>query len=152
MLFEPQPLEAVREATIDLVRAGFVVLHRQRPSKVREFASDEVLELLAEESTWTWDDYYELAPTATGERAFHTLHERHGDAYRRATAEARRRSEEFLQRHPGHPQRQAEWLEALDRWTQTGEGPMPKPPRYEGEPPPYDGDAPRYVEAPDDQE
>ena len=86
-----------------------------------------------------------------GEQAFDTLHERHGDAYRRATAEARRRSEEFLQRHPDHPARQTAYFEALRRWTDTGDGPMPKPPQYEGEPPPYEGAAPRHTWEPDDQ-
>ncbi len=145
VLFEPQPLEAVRPATIDVVQAGFAVLHRSPPSKRREFTHAEAVELLAEDSTWTGDHYYELAPTAAGEQAFRLLHERHGDAYRRATAEARRRSEEFLLRHPDHPVRQTEYFEALRRWTDTGEGPMPKPPQYEGEPPPYYGDVPRNV-------
>src|SRR5689334_237613 len=78
VLFEPQPLGAVQEATIDLVRAGMVVLRSARPSKVREFTADEAVELLAEESTWTGKEYYELSVTETGKDAFATLHERHG--------------------------------------------------------------------------
>jgi len=31
VLFEPQPLDAVQEATIDLVRAGLVVIHSAGP-------------------------------------------------------------------------------------------------------------------------
>ena len=145
VLFEPQPLDAVREATVDLVRAGFVVLHSSAPDEERELPADEAVELLARESTWTGKHYYELSATEAGGEVFRMLHERHGDAYRQAHAEAHRRWEEFLQRHPDHVQRGAEWLEALGRWSETGEGEMPKPPRYEGEPPPYEGDVPRWV-------
>src|SRR5215212_7888035 len=35
VLFEPQPLDAVQEATIDLVRAGLVVIHSAAPMKSR---------------------------------------------------------------------------------------------------------------------
>jgi hypothetical protein len=152
VLFAAQPLDAVREATIDVVRAGFAVLHSAPPDERREFTLPEAVEILARDSTWTVDHYYELASTAAGERAFQTLHERHGDEYRRATAEASRRSEEFLQRHPEHPAKQAEYFEALRRWVDTGEGPKPEP-RYAGEPRPYGGDVPRHVrsEKPDDQ-
>jgi hypothetical protein len=143
VLFEAQPLDAVREATIDVVRAGLAVLHSAPPDERREFSLPEAVEILTRDSTWTGDHYYELAPTAAGEEAFRSLDERHGDEYRRATAEARRRSEEFLRRHPEHPARQTEYFDALRRWADTGEGPRPEPPRYEGEPPPCDGDLSR---------
>ena len=146
LLFEPQPLDAVREATIDLVRAGMVVLRRERPSKVRTFTAEEATELLAEESTWTGKQYYELSATEAGEEAYAALHERHGGDYDKAHAEADRRYQEFLERHPDDQQRRNEWLEALGRWMDTGEGEQPQPPRYEGEPPPYEGDVPRYIQ------
>jgi len=147
-LFEPQPLDAVREATIDLVRAGLVVLHRSAPDEEREFRADEALQLLAEDSTWTGKHYYVLSPTKAGEDAFRTLHDRHGDAYRKAEAEAQRRGEEFDRRHPGDLERREEWVEALMQWTESGEGAMPEPPSYPDEPPPYEGDAPWYFKPP----
>jgi hypothetical protein len=147
VLFEPQPLDAVRDATIDLVRAGMVVLHRESPSKVREFTADEAVMLLAEESTWTGDEYYELSATEAGRDAYVALHARHGGAFDKAHAESERRYEEFLERHPSDEQRRAEWLETLGRWVETGRG-APTPPRYEDEPPPYEGDVPRYVKPP----
>jgi hypothetical protein len=146
VLFEPQPLDAVQQAAIDLVRSGLIVLHSAAPDEERQFTAEQAVELLTKESTWTGKHYYELSATEAGEEAFRVLHERHGASYRKAHSEAQRRWKEFLERHPDDVERRAEWLEALSRWVETGEGEEPKPPRYEGEPPPYEGDAPRYVQ------
>jgi len=118
----------------------------QAPDEEQEYTPDEAVDLLTKESTWKGNHYYELSATEAGAEVFSVLDERHGGSYRKAHAEARRRWEEFLQRHPDDVERRAEWLEALSRWDNTGEGEEPKPPQYAGKPPPYEGDAPRYVQ------
>jgi hypothetical protein len=143
VLFEPQPLEAVQQASIDVVRAGLAVLHRWWAADRRTFNSEEAIALLGERETWT-ETEYALAATKAGEQAFRALHERHGDAYQKALALAERRSAEFLDSHPDHPQRQAEYLEAMNKWVYTG-GPRPQPPRYEDESPPHRQDVPGEV-------
>jgi len=146
VLFEPQPLDVVQEATIDLVRAGLVVIHSEAPDEEQEYTPDEAVDLLTKESTWKGNHYYELSATEAGAEVFSVLDERHGGSYRKAHAEARRALGGVLQRHPDDVERRAEWLEALSRWDNTGEGEEPKPPQYAGKPPPYEGDAPRYVQ------
>jgi hypothetical protein len=143
VIFDPQPLEAVRQATIDIVEAGYGELRSAAPDEDKTFPASEALHLLRDPSTWTGDHYYELAATEAGVAAFRSLHERHGDYVRKAERVARQRSAEFRQRHPDFESKQSKYFDDVSRWSKTGEGERPEFPRYLGEPPAYDDDVRR---------
>jgi hypothetical protein len=142
VIFDPQPLEAVQQATIDVVEAGYAELRSGPTDEDATFPAPEALQLLRDPSTWTGDLDYALAATEAGEAAFRCLHESHGDYVRKAERVARQRSAEFRQRHPDFESKQSKYFEDVSRWG-AGEGERPEFPRYLGEPPAYDDDVRR---------
>ena len=143
VIFDPQPVEAVQKATIDVVGLGYARLHREYPSDPRSYSTGEALALLRDPRTWSGDSYYELSATDAGTDAWKRLDKLYGGAARKAHEVARKRSEEFRQRHPDFEARRAQYFEDTQLWVETGEGHKPEFPRYPNEPPPYDDDVPR---------
>jgi hypothetical protein len=152
VIFEPQPLDAVREATGELVDGGYVTLHHLVPRQPgdgsaadwEEYAAEDALRVVRDPATWDGEEYFELGATDDGIRLWKELDERFGAAARRATDVARQRSDEFRRRHPDFDERQKRYFEDVHLWVETGEGDRPTFPSYPGEPPPYDDEVPRY--------
>ena len=144
VVFEPQPLEAVIEATVEIVDLGYARLRRERPSKTRGYSKEEALAVLRDPATWNGEEYYELSATDEGIAAWRALDDEYGDSARKAHEVASQRSEEFRQRHPDFEDRRTKYFEAMEQWVSTGEGEMPEFPRYPNEPPPADDDVPRH--------
>jgi hypothetical protein len=152
VIFEPQPLDAVREATVELVAGGYVTLHRVVPREpgdgnavdLEEYGAEDALRLVRDPEAWDGEGYFELGATDDGIRLWKELDKRYGGAARRATDVARQRSDEFRQRHPDFAERQKRYFEDVHLWVETGEGDQPTFPSYPGEPPPYDDEVPRY--------
>ncbi len=147
VILEPQPLEAVRQATIDAVTAGYVNIHRSEPSEPKDYSPAEAEAVLRDPAAWNGEEYFELSATDAGMAAWRVLEERYGESARKATEVARLRSEEFRQRHPDFEAAQIKYFEDTHRWVETGEGKKPEFPRYPNEPPPNDDDVPRYDKA-----
>jgi hypothetical protein len=143
-VLEPLTPAVAKAACLDLLRGGYVkVFYRaglagKESDEDRYLSDEESAALLEDPLTWDRESeegiqrawVHELHLTPEGHELFEQGHREFGQELDRIDRRARAEIDRVHQEHPEFSEEQERYFQDMERWVETGQGEMPKPPSW----------------------